>query len=371
MINGRRRLRFVYVTQDDLSRNSGYAFRVDRLRKAIEAAGHTVEVIGFSEAEPRIACTARRTRSRLQRLWPLFQGLVRPADCVIVTSIGAPYNGLYALVMRLLGRRVVYDCHDPVVEGVPRIYKLGILTKPVMRYIAWSEHLLGRLAVATLAAGPLQARELSERDPGRRVFLIYNTGNGHAKPVSPRGIRQKLGWTESTIVVYAGGAQPAVRGIESQIEAVRAARGIGGDVVMLAVVFGNSGFVETLGAALIREGALRIWNNLPREELLAALEECDVAVSSEPWRYGMQSKMFDYIRSGVRIIAVDDDRDIVRTFGSLVQTYDGTIQELARLLADRPARLSPEERRRGLELVASLDRTSEANFAQALATIEE
>src|SRR6516164_2620791 len=103
--SGESNLRVVYVTQDDLSRNSGYAFRVDRLRRIVEAAGHTVEIVGFCTGDPVIQSDCRRPASPLRRPWPLVQGLIRPSARAVITPIGAKYNGVYALMLRLLGKR--------------------------------------------------------------------------------------------------------------------------------------------------------------------------------------------------------------------------------------------------------------------------
>jgi hypothetical protein len=365
-----KRLRVVYVTQDDLSKNSGYVFRVDRLRRAIEAAGHSVEVVGFSSGEPVIESTVRRSTSPMRRLWPLLAGLLRPADCVVITSIGAPYNGIYSVVQRLLGRRVVYDCHDPVLATVPRLYNLGILRPLIMRYIAFSEYIVARCADVTFAAAPSQAQELRALHDGRSVVLFYNIGpssNGYRAPATR--IREEAGWGDATVVVYAGGLQPIVRGIEPQVEAVRRARAAGVRVSMLVLGFGNRLFVERLAGSLISDGTVRIEDDVPPDQLRAALEQCDVAISSDPWRYGMQSKIFDYLRSGVRVFAIDDDRDVVRTFPSLVQRYDGTVDDLVRVLMRRPNRLSETERIQATELIASMERASHEEVSRAFAAI--
>jgi glycosyltransferase involved in cell wall biosynthesis len=362
-------MRVLYVAQDDLSRNSGYAFRIDRLRKAIEAAGHEVRVIGFRSSEQAIACDSIRSVSRFRRLWPLMQGLARKSDCVVITSIGAPYNGVYSLLLRLLGRQVVYDCHDPVLASLPKLYNMGIFTKMLLTYVSFSEHLVGRLASETFSAGRRLAAMLRSGNPHRRVSIFYNIGRSAPLIVTRLGIRARLGWGAATILVYIGGLQREIRGLEPQIKAVERARSLGHDVRMLLVGFGDRPYFETLGKELIRQDALQILHDMPHEDLMALLAECDVAVSSDPWPYGMQSKMFDYLRSGVRIIAIDDDRDMVREFGKLLTLYDGSVDALAGILGDGPTRLTEAEWREGLHTIESMEHASQEAVLTAFARL--
>jgi glycosyltransferase involved in cell wall biosynthesis len=365
----RRRLRVVCVTAEDLSKNSGYAFRVDAMRKAIEAAGHEAEVVGFRSKDAAIPCISIRSTSPLRRLFPLVQGIVRKSDCVVITSVGAPYNGLYAFLLRLIGKSVLYDCHDPVTDVVPMLWNLGILGKPIVSYIGWSERLIGKIATATFAGGPLFAQMLREAGWQSPILLFYNLGRaGEAGPSEAGDFRETLGWTGSTVLVYAGGFQNT-RGLQQQIEAVTLARERGHDVRMLLVGFGDRAAVEASAGRLIAEGALHVETDVPPERLRRMLEACDVAVSSEPFRCGLQSKMLDYVRSGVRIVAIDDDRDIVRTFGELVIRYDGTTSGLAEVVARPPQRLSESERRAGSEIVESMQRTSSESVARVLAAL--
>lgn len=361
-----RGLRVLYVAQDDLSKNSGYAFRVDRVRRALVAAGCDVEVLGFCASEPVIACVALRSGSPLRRLWPFWQGLVRPADCVVVSSVGAPYNGLYAVVQRLFGRRVIYDMHDPVVYSLPELFGRGPAMRLAMHWIRTSERLLDRACTATIASSRRGAELYRAWGWRGRIGVAYNIRSDAAIPTrADAALRAEFGWRDSTVVVYAGGWQRNVRGLERQIEAAIGARARGADVVLLLVGFGDRRYFEDLGAPLMPAGALRFIDDVPPDRLVDILQECDVALSCEPVGYLMQSKYFDYLCSGVRVAAIDDGRDLIDAFGSLVERLDGTTSGLIEYLAARPGRLSEDEAARARALTLALDRATDVDVAEA------
>jgi len=358
-------LRVLYVAQDDLSKNSGYAFRIDRIRSALETAGCSVVVLGFCSDVPVIASDARRTRSPLRRLWPLWQGLARSADCVVITSIGAPYNGLYALALRCIGKRVIYDLHDPVIYSLPEVFGRSPAMRLAMRWVGLSERLVDRVAVATFASSRRAAELYAAWGWRGPIGIAYNirADANAAAPFASR-LREEFGWRGSTVVVYAGGWQKNVRGLERQIAAAIEARARGADVVVLLVGFGDRAAFERLGASLAAAGALRFLADVPPERLDGILKECDVALSCEPVGYLMQSKYFDYLTAGVRVAAIDDGRDLIELFGDLVERFDGTTAGLAAYLAGSPQRLADDEVARARAIARALDRATAEAVAQ-------
>ncbi|HET9096096.1 MAG TPA: glycosyltransferase [Candidatus Baltobacteraceae bacterium] len=344
--------RVLYVAQDDLSKNSGYAYRVDRLRRAMENAGAAVTVLGYCSGAPAIECTC--TKSRLfRRLWPLWKGLATPASGAVISSIGAPYNGIYALLLRLSGKTVIYDAHDLVQYVLPATFgKHWAIATP---WIALSERLVGVAAAVTITASPT-AREFYAKRYGGFVRLMYNIrGNNAPAPLVRRDIRKEFGWQSATIIVYAGGLQRGVRGIERQFEAVAAARARGMNVVLLLLGYGERGYFESLGAALLREGSLRFIDHVAPEMMGGILRQCDVAVSAEPIGYLLPSKYFDYVASGVRVVAIDDNRDVIRALGEFVARYDGSTEGLVQYLTQGVERMDVASVERGRALIRSLD----------------
>jgi len=367
--NGRG-LRVLYVTQDDLAKNSGYAFRVDRIRRALETAGCAVTVLGFASGAPAIVCVARRTRSPLRRLRAYLDGLVRPGDCVVITSVGAPYNGLYALALRLAGKRVIYDMHDPVVFSLPELFGRGWAMGLAMRWIDAAERLLDRMADGAIASSRRAAELYAAWGWRGPIQVAYNirADRGAAPAVGAR-LRERFAWSGSTVVVYAGGWQRNVRGLERQVAAAIGARKRGADVVLVLIGFGERAYFERLGAPLIAAGALRFLDDVPPGRLEGVLQECDLAVSCEPVGYLMQSKYFDYLNCGVRVAAVDDGRDLVDTFGNLVDRFDGTEAALTDYLTGAPRRLDDDEVTRARALTRALDRASDDAVAVIVRTV--
>lgn len=364
------RPRVVYVTQDDLSKNSGYAFRVDRLRRAFEKAGASVEVVGFSSKSPAIVSTVIHAHPPFGRAWALYQGLVKPADYAVITSIGAPYNGIYALLLRLTGKRVIYDLHDPVLFSLPEVFGKGPLMRIALQLVGYSERLIDRAATSTIAASPSAVNLYKQRLWRGPIKLGYNVRHGSIGDSEAQDIRKRFGWQNATIVIYIGGLQRGVRGLEQQVAAVIEARRRGAPIVLLLVGFKMLGFrdtlLERLGEKLVTDGALRIVGDVPPAELAGILGQCDVAVSSEPVGYLMQSKYFDYLSNGVRVVAADDGRDLIQAFGSLVDTYDGTVTGLANYLAGRPQRMTEEQTTVARATTRALDALADSACSEIL-----
>lgn len=350
----------LYVTQDDLSKNSGYAFRVDRIRRAFERAGARVEVIGYCSERPVIACTAIRSRSRLRRLWPLWKGLMSAGDCIVITSIGAPYNGLYALVARALGKRVIYDVHDPVQFVLPELFGTGPLMRLAMPVVALSEALVGIAADGTITASASAKEVYAKRKWSGTIGLAYNIRAESAVPAAhDTGLRMRFGWENATIVVYVGGLQRNVRGIERQIEALAAARAQGVDVALLLLGYGDRAYFESLGRSLAEQGALRFLGDVSPAHMRDILQQCDVAVSCEPIGYLMPSKYFDYVTCGVRVVAIDDNRDVVQSLGQFTELYDGSTQSLVRYFSRKPRRMTEQQTACARQYVKRLDRMTD------------
>lgn len=366
-----RRPRIVYITQDDLSKHSGYAFRVDRLRRAFEEACASVEIVGFASKEAVIEATVVRSAAAYGRAWALWQGLVKPADFAVITSIGAPYNGIYSLLLRLAGKCVIYDLHDPVLFSLPEAFGKGTMMSVALPFVALSEMLVDRSAIATIAASPSAIRLYKKQRWRGPMKLAYNVRAVLAGSRKTQDIRRRYGWEHATIVVYAGGLQRGVRGLEQQVAAVTGARSRGAPVVLLLVGFKmlgrHSGFFEELGEKLIHENALQMLGDVPPAELAGILQQCDVAVSSEPISYLMQSKYFDYLCYGVRVVAVDDGRDLADVFGELIDRYDGTTLGLTDYLAGQPRRMTEAQTMRAREITRALDTLADTACFEVLA----
>lgn len=367
-------LDITYVSQDDLSKHSGYTYRVERIANAMRDLGHRVTVVGFATKTPAIEAQWVRLGWKLGRIVAVFNAFFRQSDAVVITSMGAPYNGWFALAVRMTGRDVLYDSQDPVIEILVALLGKHGYMRPSLAYFRVLERLMDRCAVATLVAGPMEIELLRARDwrgPLRTYYNINEAALAAPEPASDLPIRP--GWEKAAIVVYVGGLQREMRGIEAQIEAVALARDKGADVRMLLLGFGERAYFEAKAAELLLQDAAAFVSDVPYERLLRVLSTCDFAVSSEPLRYGAQTKMFDYVATGVQLIAVDDDRDVTRMFGDLVALYDGTTADLARRLVQLAGKRSPEERARrraaGLALLRKLVPESRANLAASLAPI--
>jgi glycosyltransferase involved in cell wall biosynthesis len=176
--------------------------------------------------------------------------------------------------------------------------------------------------------------------------------------------------------VYAGALQPRFRGIETQLEAVARVRARGGDLRF--VVLGSSGSDEVFRALARDLGIEAFVQFLPAvepERLADILRDCDVAVSNS-LQYALPSKIFEYIRNGVRLISIDDGNDVNSVCGAFVELYDGTLEALVTGLVSL-ARTPPDPERieradRFLaELRAQNDRTIDEAIEEATRSREQ
>ena len=366
-------LAITYVTQDDLAKNSGYAHRAERIAAAMREMGHRVTIVGFATGTPVIEASVVRLPGIVGRIAALTMGLFSESDLIVIASVGALYNGWYALLLHTTGRALIYDAHDPVLETLEDLHGDSPLLKMVKPYLALLERLIDRYAVATLVAGPMEINVLRARGWKGPLFLVYNINEAALAFDEPRLETVRPGWDSATVVIYVGGLQREMRGIERQIEAVALARDRRADVRLMLVGFGDRAYFESRAADLILQNSAAIVADMPYYRLLLLLSSCDIAVSSEPIRHGMQTKMFDYIATGVQLISIDDGRDVTSTFSDLVLRYDGSIEQLAdlfvRLAADGAGKDRAQRRQAGRELLRRLVPESRANLEKALSLV--
>ena len=357
-----RRTRVLYLTQEDLAKHIAYASRIRYIARGLSEGGAHVEIVGFASMRPEssahgiVSGTGWFARLRVI-LRVLAKVALLQADAVVITSIGSFYHGFLALLYRILGARVIYDCHDPTVETIALLAESTTLRPLLLRWIAFMDWIAHRVAYITIVPGAGVREAMRRRGCNGSYTIVYNVHGlareGERSAVRPR---ERAGWERSTIVVYVGGLQPRLRGIETQVSAVAAARAAGADVRLLLVGFGDLAYWEPSLEPLLRDDAALLFDSIPQNHVEELLSFCDLAISSEPILFGAQSKFFESLYCGVRVIARDDGRDITNLFPGAVARYS-TFDELVATIG-KTGRLTDEEARSVREEIEDYARES-------------
>jgi glycosyltransferase involved in cell wall biosynthesis len=364
----------VLIAQEDLARACGSTMRTQFAAEALVRAGASVTTVGWATGKPLIESgdvVVAGGRGAIGKLRAIVAGLGlarRGATHVMLTSIGAPYNGFVAWWLCRRGVKVVYDAHDPVPDAIVLVFGSGALVRLGMPLVALSQRLLDRSTSVTFAAGGPRfegrLRAHGWRGEILPVLNVHGLVDGRTPP--DRTLRSRLGWNGAKIVIYAGGLQ-RWRGLTTQIDAVALARARGADVRMiLNGFFDQMDYASYARARGLGEDAIAVFPALlPADALHGMLAACDFVVSSERVDYITQSKVCDALANGVRVVSIDDGRDINAFFGDLFAYYDGTPQDLARVLAECEGRMTDGECETAIERLKGLREQSRANVLRA------
>lgn len=366
------------VLTADVDLPHGYTGHVGHVIDTLRGAGHRVRVVGYSSTRPRftyseaiVPLTGRLTHLNVirQTARELFGGTI---DAAVITSVGATYNVALIALCKLAGVQIVYDCHDPTVESQRISYQDHPAVKALIVFLRFTDFLFDRLAAATFVVSPGMVRMLQARGWRSPLRYFYNTHSGMAflsGQVRPANIT--LPPQDVMVVVYEGGLQKYVRGIEEQLEACAMAIRRGARLMLWLVGHGHPDYFYDLARQLGIEQHVRIDDTVDASTLTAVLNRADLAV----WNgivVGMPSKIFDYIAHGIPILSRREDSDVNAMCAQFVKIYGDSAEDLARELF---AAWEHETEERGLkdrrtaagaEFIGRLHRESEANLLGAL-----
>jgi glycosyltransferase involved in cell wall biosynthesis len=360
----------VLIAQEDVARHCGSTMRVQFAAETLTQAGMRVITVGWASAQPLVSCgevVVAPGRGAIGKLRAMLRGIALArsgATHAMLTSLGAPYNGFVAWYLRRCGVTVIYDAHDPVFDAIPMVFGNGALVRAGLPLVALSQRLLDDATPSTLVAGGprFEARMRAGGWRGPMVAVLNTHGVASASASGERAPRPPE-WDDAKIVVYTGGMQ-RWRGIATQIDAIALARKGGADVrLVLRGFFAQGDYAAHARSRGLADGALiEMREPLSVPAFHALLASCDFVVSSERVDFITQSSVCDALANGVRVISVDDGRDINTYFGEFFRYYDGTAADLARVLAECDGRMEEEEWRRARERLADLSAWSRGNL---------
>lgn len=357
----------------DLSRNDGYTGHLQYLLSILREEGHTYLLTGLRSKSVH----KRRTDVLVEGTDVLAQLMcaslaVEKArhwepDIFLFTQAGSLFNGVLSSLVRLMKIPLIYDCLDPAPETFLLTFKRSI-NYAFQPWLKLSERLIDAGATATLSVSPGLDSILRTRGWKGPIFRFYNVHNTFlfGQPGKSK-LRERAGWQSSTILVYAGGLQEQVRGLEDQLRAVAMAVQLGANVKF--VIVGSSGSPKPFqqqSSKLGIDDSVLFLDPVRPSELADILSDCDVAVSNS-LAYALPSKIFEYFNNGVHIISVKGPNDVNELFKDYVELYDGSIADLAMLLKRKsestrqPVDLTPLR-----ALIASLRNESKQSLLRSI-----
>lgn len=312
-----------------------------REAKTLMRAGLAVCVIGphtKSECVDGVAISALpRRRSRIRRLmlgWPLLRRALDLSGKLYIFH--DPELFLVAFVLVMAGKRVLFDCHENLTMQIlqkPWLPKpLGWLLVPAVLSGLWlgTRMITGVITekVAMMWAFPAQHTVVIRNFPAEEALAVSQQGS----PIAQR----------RNIVIYAGGLF-RVRGIQELVEAFRGLQGVA--ELWLVGEFEEEDFqrqiIETLPANVAWLGTKDFTEVL---KLYQASKLGAVVLYPTPsHRHAIPTKMFEYLGSGLPVIASSfpEWRDIVDGCGVQVDPHDiRQIQDAVRHLCANDAEVS-------------------------------
>ncbi len=325
----------------DLSRNDGYTGHLQYLLSMLQEHGHTYLLTGMSsrpihkrptdvlikgtDVLSQFVCASLAVEKA--RHWD--------PDIFLFTQTGSIFNGVLSSLVRSMRIPMIYDCLDPVPETFLLSFK-KVTNYAFQPWLKFSERLIDACATATLSVSPGLDAILRKRGWKGPIFRFYNVHNTalSGQPGTSK-LRWRAGWESSAILVYAGGLQEKVRGLEDQLRAVARARQLGANVKFAIV--GSSGSptpFQALSTKLGIDDSVLFLGPVTPSELAGILSDCDVAVSNS-LPYALPSKIFEYLNNGIHIISVDGLNDVNQLFKEFVELYDGSVEDLAMVLKKR------------------------------------
>jgi glycosyltransferase involved in cell wall biosynthesis len=273
--------------------------------RSLSDAGFHVELIGTGSAPPargavEVRCLARRGRlGRWLVTLPAvaIAALTRPAD---IYHLHDPELLPLGLLLRLLGKRVVYDVHEDVPRQIMDKAWLPVGLRPVM---AWLADATERVASSALSGFVAATPTIGARFPRERTIVVRN----YPRLDELEGIAATPFAGRPPEVLYIG----AVSRTRGACEVVAGFGRVPPSLGATLVVAGPCA-PPTLAAELARSAGNRpvqLLGRRTRAEVRALLSRARVGMvtllPTRSYRESLPVKLFEYMASGIPVVASD------------------------------------------------------------------
>jgi glycosyltransferase involved in cell wall biosynthesis len=212
-----------------------------------------------------------------------------------------------ALVPKALGAKVILDLHDPMPELMTCIFDLPPTSRAVrlMRLLErWSIAFADMVLTPNLAFKRLFAGRTSRGD---RVHIVMNAPDEAIFTYRPSADRERTS-TRPFVVMYHGSILER-NGLDVALEAVAVARR-SLPTIELRIYGGSTPFLDRVMARARELGlgdAVHYFGGRPLEDIVAAIDECDLGVipnrRSVFTDNNMPTRIFEYLCRGKAVIA--------------------------------------------------------------------
>lgn len=284
--------------------------------RTLAAAGHDVTLYARAD-EPRVEDGVRvvpvpQPRGRLRRMTVAVAGLLRPllAERADVYHLHDPELVPLGLLLRLLGRRVIFDSH----EDLPaQVLEKAWIPAPARPWAARGSRVLVRIAGRGLSAIVAATPTIAERFAGARVVTVNNFPiqfDGGEPPAYDRRTRG---------MAYVGGIV-ANRGFDTMVDVARRVHAETGHTLTLAGPYQPAALADQLSAddhrvvdylGVLSPGGAREVMAQSRVGLLLYRR-------SRAHEDAMPNKLFEYMAEGLPVVASDFPlwRELVQQTGA-------------------------------------------------------
>jgi glycosyltransferase involved in cell wall biosynthesis len=266
------------------------------------------------------------TRGRLHRMTAMNVAISREAvrQKGDIYHIHDPELLPLALLLRLLGRRVIYDIHEDVPKTVLYKHYIPAALRPrFMTVVESLENMAARRMTGLIAATPTIRERF--RPLNRYTETVSNFPD--ANDLTPV---EKRTWSERRLsVVYIGGISEE-RGIRELLAAVPKIQKIGAKLELAGWFWNSASMAELTNTPEWKQ--VRWHGMLDRSGIGELLGQVRVGLSvlhpEQNFLTALPVKMFEYMAAGIPVIASDFPlwRDIIRAAdcGILVDPHDPT-----------------------------------------------
>lgn len=235
-----------------------------------------------------------------------FRSMTRRLDLVHVHNM-PDILVFSALVPRLLGTKVILDLHDPMPELMMTIFRLDATSVPV-RLLGLLERWSIRFADVAITPNEAFKNVFTARGaPPAKIHVVMNSPDDRIftfRPVSPVGSNHG-----GRLVIMYHGSILERNGLDLLVDALALVRKTRPGVELH--VFGErTPFLDIVMARIKQQGldgAVRYFGPKRPEEIVAAIDECDIGVipnrRSAFTEVNMPTRIFEYLSRGKPAIA--------------------------------------------------------------------